>query len=117
MNSARNYHAGLLAEASVLRHFTQAGYSVLARRFRGARGEIDLIVSRDALIVFVEVKKSSSFEAALARMTPAQTRRIFQTAEEFLARQNLSTLSDTRFDIALVNVTGQVEVMEGVFGP
>lgn len=117
MIAARNYHAGLAAEMSVLRQYLDAGYQLLAQRFRGLGGEIDLILRKGASVIFVEVKKSRSFDAALARLGPAQIGRIFDTAAEFLGTQPLGQLTETRFDVALVNAQGQVSVMENALGP
>lgn len=117
MIAARNYHAGLAAEGSVLRHYLDAGYQLLAQRFRGLRGEIDLVLRKGASVIFVEVKKSRSFDTALARLGPAQIGRIFDTAAEFLGTQPLGQLTETRFDVALVNAEGQITVMENALGP
>ncbi len=112
MRQKRNHLAGLAAEESVLRRYTAAGYALLARRFRGLRGEIDLVLGRSGEVVFVEVKKSRSFDSALARLGAAQIGRIFDTAAEFLGTQPLGQLTDRRFDVALVDASGEIQVME-----
>ena len=112
MKQARNYQAGLAAEASVLRQYLGEGYALLARRFRGMGGEIDLILQRDCDVIFVEVKKSHSFEAAALRLGTRQVSRIMDTASEFLGTQPHGQLTPTRFDVALVNAYGEVCVME-----
>jgi putative endonuclease len=112
MRQARNYHAGLAAEDIVLRSYQAAGYALLARRFRGLRGEIDLILRRGEDVIFVEVKKSKSFEAALARIGAAQISRIYDTASEFLSAQPKGLLTEARFDVALVDAQGVVRVIE-----
>lgn len=112
MIADRNYHAGLAAEDSVLRQYLDSGHALLAQRFRGLRGEIDLVLRKGASVVFVEVKKSRSFDAALARLGPAQIGRIVDTASEFLGTQPLGQMTETRFDVALVNASGEVRVME-----
>lgn len=112
MRQARNNLAGLSAEDSVLRQYAQAGYTLLARRFRGTRGEIDLVLGRGSGVVCVEVKKSHSFDNAVARLGPAQTRRIFDTASEFLGTQPHGQMTETRFDVALVNSRGEISVIE-----
>ena len=114
MRQARNYQAGLAAEASVLRWYIAAGYQPLVQRFRGARGEIDLILQRDDDVIFVEVKKSRSFDAAALRLGPVQIARIMQTAGEFLGTQPRGQLTPTRFDVALVNSFGEVSILENV---
>lgn len=112
MRQARNYQAGLAAEASVLRWYIAAGYQPLVQRFRGARGEIDLILQRDDDVIFVEVKKSRSFDAAALRLGTQQIDRIFQTASEFLGTQPQGQMTPARFDVALVNAHGEVSVLE-----
>lgn len=112
MRQGRNHLAGLAAEASVLQHYLAAGYALLARRYRGLRGEIDLVLARGASVIFVEVKKSRSFDAALARLGAAQIARIFDTASEFLGTQPQGQDTDTRFDVALVNAHGEISVIE-----
>lgn len=109
---AMSYHAGLAAEAAVAGHYRRAGHSVVAERWRGTGGEIDLIVRDGAALVFVEVKKSRSFARAAERVTPRQIRRLFATASEFLAGEPDGQTTDVRFDVALVNGHGQIEVLE-----
>ena len=71
------YHGGLAAEGAVERQYCRAGYDLLARRWRGAGGEIDLVFGANgAFFVFVEVKKSTTFHAAAARVTTRQQERI-----------------------------------------
>lgn len=47
---------GQYAEAIAADYLVQKGFKVLAKNFRYKRFEIDLIVEKDQLIVFVEVK-------------------------------------------------------------
>ncbi len=117
MRQARNYHAGLAAEDCVLRDYLGEGYHLLARRWRGQRGELDLILSRDAEIIFVEVKKSTCFDTAAARVSTGQIKRLFTTAAQYLGTcpQGQSTLS--RFDVALVDASGQVRRLENALCP
>lgn len=112
MKQARNHLAGLAAETSVLQRYLAAGHKLLARRFRGMSGEIDLILARGACVIFVEVKKSRSFDAAVARLGSAQIARIFDTAAEYLATHPGGQMTDSRFDVALVNAHGEIEVIE-----
>ena len=110
-----SYQAGMAAERSVADHYLRAGHILVAERWRGTRGEIDLVFSGPDGLVLVEVKKSKSFDHALALVSPAQVRRLFATAEEFAATQPLGLLTDLRFDLALVDAQGVVQVMENAF--
>ncbi|MEM9575820.1 MAG: YraN family protein [Pseudomonadota bacterium] len=112
-----SYHGGLAAEGSVERHYCGMGYTVLARRWRGTGGEIDLVFSHASTFIFVEVKKSRTFQAAALRVSARQRERIFATATEFVAAQPQGQLSDMRFDVALVDGTGHIEILENaLFG-
>ncbi|WP_299208367.1 YraN family protein [uncultured Tateyamaria sp.] len=110
-----SYHAGMAAEQIVARAYIAAGYRLVAERWRGRRGEIDLIFSTAIGIVMVEVKTSKFFASAAAHLTPAQVKRLCATADEYLATLSDGSLTDVRFDVALVDQTGAVEFLENAF--
>lgn len=112
MTGATSHLAGLSAEAAVARHYLAAGCTVAATRWRGAAGEIDLILRDGACVIFVEVKKSRSFARAADRLSPRQIRRILDTAAEFLAGEPGGQDTDTRFDVALLDAQGRIEIVE-----
>lgn len=117
MNPARNHLAGMAAEDSVLRDYAAMGYHLLDRRFRGQGGEIDLVLARGEDVIFVEVKKSRSFDTARTSLGQRQISRIFSAASEFLERLPNGQLTETRFDLALVNARGEVSIMENALWP
>jgi putative endonuclease len=114
---ALGHRAGLAAEAAVAEHYLRAGLSLVAKRWRGSGGEIDLIARDSSGLVFVEVKKSGSFARAAERVTPRQVARILGAAAEFLAGEPGGQDSNVRFDVALVNAIGEIEVLENAIGP
>ncbi|WP_420862734.1 YraN family protein [Algirhabdus cladophorae] len=114
--SLTNYHAGLAAEDSVARHYLDAGYSLCASRWRGQSGEIDLVVQGASGLVFVEVKKSRSFEKAARALGARQQARIIGAAAEYLAAAYGTLDHEARFDLAVVDSTGTVQVAENAFG-
>ncbi|WP_415919183.1 YraN family protein [Tateyamaria sp. SN6-1] len=110
------YHAGLSAEQQVAQRYVAAGYVVLAERWRRAGGEIDIVLEdADGLVIFVEVKKSKSFDQALSHLTHAQARRLFATAELYLEMLPQGPFTPSRVDVALVDAVGQVQIMENFF--
>jgi putative endonuclease len=111
MSGAASYHGGLSAEEQVARHYTDRGLIVAARRWRGQAGEIDLILRDGALVVFVEVKQSRTHDAAVTHLTPRQFARIYRAAEEFIGHEPAGSLTEVRFDVALVDATGVIRVL------
>lgn len=110
-----NYLAGLAAEESVARHYERAGLPIAHRRWRGHAGEIDLVAQDGDGLVFIEVKSGKCLDRALSRVTPGQVARIMSTAEEYLATQPKGSLTDVRFDVAIVDGHGQPSVLENAF--
>ena len=77
-------------------------YRIVARRYRTAAGEIDLIVRRGRTLVFVEVKARADFRGAAEAVSARQQHRIARAAAQFLAaRPDLAGL-DQRFDALLI---------------
>lgn len=108
--------AGRSAEICVTREYAQQGYATRETRWRGQGGEIDLIFGRDGVVVFTEVKKARSFDAAIASLRPAQIRRIRDAAAEYLAQTPEGQLSEVRFDLAVMDAAGEVRIIENAFG-
>jgi len=112
MSGAVSYHAGLSAEDQVARDYQRRGYPLAAHRWRGKGGEIDLITRDGEGFVFVEVKKSRNHSRAAERVSLRQIHRLYAAASEFLAQcpRGLNTLA--RFDVALVDGQGRIEILE-----
>ncbi len=110
------YFAGQSAEAQVAAQYVARGYERIAERWRAGRGEIDLVLrSPDGVVVFVEVKKSRTFDQALSHLSAAQARRIFATAEQFLGTLPDGIFTPSRVDVALVDAVGKIKVCENFF--
>ena len=114
MSGAVSYHAGLTAEDAVWRQYDRAGHTLAARRWRKGGGEIDLICRKDDVVVFVEVKRARSIAAAAERLGARQMKRIARSAEAYLGAEPRGTDTPSRFDVALVDGTGRIEVLENV---
>ena len=114
MSGRGNYLSGLAAEDAVARDYENRGLSVAARRWRGSGGEIDLIFRDKTDYIFVEVKKSRSFDRAAQALSPAQLGRICQTAEEFVASVPGGMTAGMRFDLAMVDGMGRMTRLENI---
>ena len=71
MSGSTSYHAGRVAEDRVCDAYLNQGYHLLARRWRGRSGEIDLVLESDGQVVFVEVKLKKTNEEALTEFNTA----------------------------------------------
>lgn len=110
-----NYHAGISAELCIEKAYVGNGHEVIARRWRGQGGEIDLVFRKDDVLFFVEVKQARDFERAAESLRRAQMRRIASAAEEFLGNQPNGALTECRFDVGLVDGRGAHCILENVF--
>ncbi|WP_170414907.1 YraN family protein [Ruegeria atlantica] len=116
VRSSVSYHAGQAAEQQVAAEYERRGFSIAHRRWRGAGGEIDLIARHADGVIFVEVKKSSSFHVAASRINRRQMDRICASAAQFLEAEPSGQLTNVRFDAALVDASGAVQIIENAFG-
>jgi len=115
MSGAVSYHAGLAAEGAVAAHYARSGRFIAAQRWRGQSGEIDLIARDGAQVIFIEVKQSRTHFEAAEHLTRRQMARIYASAAEFLAGEPAGQNTESRFDVALVNGQGQIEILENAF--
>lgn len=116
MRGLTAYHAGLCAEDIVAQDYARRGRTVAHRRWRGQAGEIDLIAREGDCVVFIEVKKSKSFETAALRLGRRQMDRLCVAACEFLAGEPRGQLTNMRFDLALIDGRGAMQIIENAFG-
>jgi putative endonuclease len=100
---------GLLAE-DMARVFLEAcGYQCLVQRYRKPAGEIDLVVRRESLVVFVEVKARRSIRCGSpeAAVTWGKRRRLRQVARHFLQDWDHGSPVEFRFDVVAVEFEGE----------
>ncbi len=110
------YHTGVSAENCIAQDYERRGFEITRRRWRGPGGEIDLITRNGDNLVFVEVKQSRNFDRAAERLSRRQMARIYASAEHFLTDEPIGQLTNVRFDVALVNETGDFQIIENAFG-
>jgi len=99
--------------------YRAAGYDVVARNWRCAEGELDLVVGRPGELVFCEVKTRSSdrFGVPAEAVTIAKQRRLRMLAARFLADHVLDAGTagrNIRFDVVAVSGS-TVDVIEAAF--
>lgn len=102
-----SYHRGHAAELAAEQAYLRLGAQILAKRWRGAGGEIDLIVQLGDTIVFAEVKAAQTHDTAAERISVSQARRICDSAQTYLVHHYHQ---HQRYDAVLVDQYGTVEI-------
>ncbi len=110
--------AGRRGEDLAHRYLEKLGYVVVARNWRGAGGEIDLVAWDREKLVFVEVKTRATdeFGDPARNIDEAKQRALMRAAREYARRAGVSW-DAVRFDIVTVLLAGRAEVnvMQDVF--
>lgn len=110
---------GQYGEKIVARSLEQDGWEVLARNWRTARGELDLIARDGDALVAIEVKtrRGLGYGSPLEAVTPAKVARLRQLVAAWLAEQPES-FSQVRIDVVGVMIpragAPQLEHVRGV---
>jgi len=93
--------------------YESRGFTVLARNWRCREGELDLVVARDGLVVFCEVKARSGdrYGSPFEAVGPAKQARLRRLAARWLREEAPYRPAAVRFDVAGV-VGTRVEVVE-----
>lgn len=106
---------GAWGEEQAARHYRSLGYDLVDRNWRCREGELDLVVQRDGVVVFCEVKarRTDAFGSPAEAVTPAKQRRLRRLAAAWLAANGVHGV-EVRFDVASVLGT-RVELIEAAF--
>lgn len=94
---------GRYGEKLAVRHLELQGFAVLERRWRCARGELDVVAVDDGCLVVVEVKTRRSVTAGAPEdaVTPAKLARLRLLTGLWLDQQEVSW-RDVRIDVVTV---------------
>ena len=104
---SRSARLGRAGETVALLWLLARGYRLRDRRWGGRGGELDLVMERRGLLVFVEVRTRSGpgFGGALASVDRTKRERIVRTAAAYLTRHALWD-RPCRFDVVAIERTG-----------
>ena len=106
---------GRWGEQRAVEYLVERGYRVLDRNFRFRRCEVDLVVERAGVVVFVEVKcRTRKWGEGTwggpgpgrSPVSGAQQQRLLKAADAYL-RSRKGPLPDSRFDLVVVNGTAE----------
>lgn len=101
--SSPKQNLGRWGEARAAEFLAAAGYEIIERNWRCEYGEIDLIVRRAGVLVFVEVKARSSkrFGYPEEAVTPAKQQHLIEAAQTYL-QEHPGQDGDWRIDVIAV---------------
>ena len=102
---------GRWGEQAAADYLEKRGYLILARNFRTAHGEIDLIARQDNILVFVEVKARSSNRYGYPEysVSPKKRQHLLSAAQEYILSH--PEFATWRVDvIAVEGETGEAKI-------
>ncbi|UCG62220.1 MAG: YraN family protein [Candidatus Zixiibacteriota bacterium] len=102
-------------EARAETFYSENGYEIIERNWRAGRKEIDLIVRKDSVLAFVEVKaaSSTSFGHPSEKVDEKKRAHLTEAAHRFIAERGIKGV-DFRFDV-ITFVRGKLEHFPGAF--
>lgn len=106
-------------ERAAEKYLRRNGYRIVARNFRAAGAEIDLVAMDGETLVFVEVKtRRSRIAGAPEEAVDERKQTRMRRAAEVFARRYRADEIEMRFDIAAVDASGrrlEIELLRNAF--
>src|ERR1700722_1847848 len=110
---------GRRGERAAEKYMRRSGYRIVARNFRAAGAEIDLVAMDGDVLVFVEVKTRRNLEAGAPEeaVDERKQKRMRRAAEIFATRYRADDIT-MRFDVVAVDASGkrlEIELLRNAF--
>jgi len=104
---------GPRGEAIARRYLRRRGYLILARNFRAAGAEIDIVALDGETLVFVEVKAREGIEAGTPReaVDDNKQEQIRRAAASYVAMRHAQAVTN-RFDVVAITGSGRNRTIE-----
>ncbi len=108
---------GQRAEQMALQFLKRQGLKLITKNYPCYFGEIDLIMSDQSTLVFVEVRFRSNqrYGSAIESITSAKIRRITKTAWHYLAKHKQMQQRTTRFDVIGIEFDFKINWIKNAF--
>ncbi len=105
MKGSKTSELGFFAEHYAAEYLKSKKYKILGHNYRKPWGEIDIVVEKEGIIIFVEVKANAKdiigFEPEL-RVSPDKRHRMVRIARTYLTDNNYSDDQPWQMDILSV---------------
>ena len=114
--SLHNFKKGLYAENKAKKYLQKQGLYFITSRFKTKCGEIDLIMSKDETIVFVEVKirTNNQYGDAIEYINKFKQKKIIRTAKLFCQYRQLEQ-HFLRFDTVTIDSNNKITWIKNAF--
>ncbi|HJV44107.1 MAG TPA: YraN family protein [Bacillota bacterium] len=101
-----NVQLGKYGESLAYEYLRDRGYQLKEKNVRMLRTEIDLIVQKGQLLVFVEVKtrRIERFGIGTESVDERKQRKLIQAANLYLSRMKGSGIVNIRFDVIAISI-------------
>ena len=108
---------GASSEAAALKLLKRNGYKLLSRNYSTRAGELDLVVRKDASLVFVEVRYRSNiqFGTGAESVNWHKQQRLIRAAEHYLQHEVKDPDIYTEFRFDVVSIGEDVEWIQHAF--
>jgi len=77
---------GNIAEQKACDFLFDNGYTIIERNFYSRFGEIDIIVVKDEVLHFVEVKSGDDYEKAIQNITKTKLKKLIKTGDIYMKK-------------------------------
>jgi len=91
---------GNIAEEKACEFLYDNGFSILDRNFYSSFGEIDIIVTKDDVLHFIEVKSGDDYELAIQNITKSKLSKLIKTANVYMKKNGFDI--DYEYDAVVV---------------
>jgi len=99
----RRKKLGDFGELAALDYLSRQGLREVARKWRCPRGEIDLVMRDDEVLVFIEVRTRRG-EGALESIGPRKQARLAALAYRYLSAHTLPDETPWRIDVVAITI-------------
>lgn len=109
---SKNIIRGREGEEMAAKYLEGKGYTVLERNFRSGRAEIDLVVRKENLLVFVEVKwrKRTAYGMPEDAVDDRKAELLLQAGENYIFKKDWK--GGVRFDIVSITPNQGIDHFE-----
>ena len=108
---------GAAEEDLALRHLQAQGMKLVARNWRCAGGELDLVMRHGVVLVIAEVRKRSNtaFGSAAESVDARKRARIVRATRLFLAAHADYAQLEVRFDVLALDAANSIQWLRAAF--